>query len=170
MDDKIDSSYDLFVHDLKSMLYLERRLMDELESMSGEVTSDKLRDALLEHQEETSDQVDRLERIFNIMGVDAESHVTADFRGIFEEAEQLNERIDEVELINIAFLNSAKKVEHIEVSSYKSMIDMAERFDMDDDVIDLLEDSLEEEKDARDKLERMSKSSWWEKMVENLMP
>lgn len=169
MDNGIDSSYDLFVHNLKSMLYLERRLMDELESMSGEVTNDKLSDALLEHQEETSDQVNRLERIFDIIGEDIHVHETAEFRGIFEEADQLNERIDEVELINIAFLSTAKKVEHIEVSCYESMIDMAERFDMDDDVVDLLEDNLEEEKDARDKLQRMSGSSWWEKVVDNLM-
>lgn len=168
MDSQMTSSYELFLHDLKSMLYLERRLLDELESMSGEVTNDNLSNALLEHQEETSDQIERLERILQMMGEEVREHEAADFKGIFDEADSLNKRIDEVELINLAYLNIAKKIEHVEVSSYSSLINMAERFDMEDEMIDLLEDSLEEEKDTRDKLERMSKSSWWEKLVDNL--
>lgn len=166
MTSEIDTSYGLFIHDLKSMLYLERKIYDELESMAGEVTNDNLNDALLEHRETTSKHVERLEEVFKHLGMDPKTHRTADYKGIFEEAESLNERVTEVDLINLAFLNVAKKVEHVEIAGYTSLIEMAERLDIDEEITDLLHDNLEEDENTMKRLERLSEKSWWNKLVD----
>lgn len=169
MDNEINSPYDLFIHDLQSIFYLERRLMEELERIAGEVTNDELKEVLLDHQEQTSEQVDRLERVFHLIGDEPREHEARDFKGIFRESDQLNERINEVDLINIAYLNTAKKVEHIEISSYNSLLEMADRFDLDKNVVDLLNKNLEEEKEAAEKLQDLTEKSWWNKLIDRLM-
>jgi ferritin-like metal-binding protein YciE len=52
----------------------------------------------------------------------------------------------------LAFLNITKKVENVEISDYNGLIELAERLDLDEEVMDLLHKNLEEDEDAMKKL------------------
>lgn len=175
-DNEISTAYDLFLHDLRAILYMERQLEDELENMAAEVTNEKLSDALREHRQETEEQAQRIRDIFGILGEDSEVHEAADYSGMFQEVNHLNEDITDTDLLDLAFLNAAIKVERIEITAYEGLLKMAENLEIDmddediDQVEDLLEDNLESEKDALKELQTIMAGSWLEKMIRRLMP
>ena len=164
----IDTSYGLFLHNLRSMLYLERRLEKELGHMAGEASHDNFSEALIDHQTVTSKQVSRLEDIFDIISVNPVEHEAMDFKGIFDELEHLTQDIDDVDLLNVALLGAAMKIGYIERSSYNHLIWMTDRVDVDDEVGELLGQNLEEESKALGRLENISERSWFEKLIDRL--
>jgi len=174
-DIQIDTAYDLFVHDLRAMLYLEQRLEEELGDMADQVTNDDLSEALIHHRDDTSDHAQRLHRIFEILEENPRVHESADYRGIFQETHELSDRIIDPDMLDLAYLNSAIKVERIELSAYESLLRLARNLDSESEVEDfdkveeLLQDNLESEKNALKQLKALSKGSWLQKMVERLM-
>jgi len=165
---EIKTAHDLFVHNLKSIYYLEQRLRDELDGLAGEVTNDDLAEALQEHRRETVDQVERLEKVFEKLGEEIEGHRAADFHGHFREIKQLNEDIYETDMLNIAFLDAAIKTEQMEITTYNSLIRMVDDLAVDDDIENLLKDNLREEKEALEKLRKLAGETWFSKIVKSL--
>lgn len=167
---EINTAHDLFVHNLKSIYYLEQRLQEELGDLAAEVTNDDLEEALLSHRDETMDQVERLEQVFEKLGEEIEGHQAADFEGHFQEIEHLNEDIHETDMLNIAFLDAAMKTEQMEITTYKSLRRMAGELAIDDEVDDLLKENLEEEQAAHKKLRKISGESWVGNLMQRLTP
>jgi len=165
---EIKTAHDLFVHNLKSIYYLEQRLRDELGDLAGEVTNDDLEEALREHREETVEQVERLERVFEKLGEEIEGHRAADFHGHFQEIKHLNDDIYETDMLNIAFLDAAIKTEQMEITTYNSLIRMVDDLAVDDEIEDLLKDNLREEKDALKELRELAGESWFGKIISSL--
>lgn len=167
--DSIDTTYDLFMHDLRSLYYLERRLEEELRNMAEEVTKDDLSDAFIEHQEETAEQVRRLNNVFEHLDENAEEHVHASLSGLFEDVDHLNDSITETDMLNIAFLNSGIKVERIEITMYEGLLRLTDELVIDEEVEDLLEENLEEEKEALKKLRAQAQKSWLQELIVKFM-
>ncbi|PSH00802.1 MAG: hypothetical protein BRC30_01615 [Nanohaloarchaea archaeon SW_7_46_7] len=165
---EIKTAHDLFVHNLKSIYYLEQRLRDELDGLAGEVTNDDLAEALQEHRKETVDQVERLEKVFEKLGEEIEGHRAADFHGHFKEIKHLNEDIHETDMLNIAFLDAAIKTEQMEITTYNSLIRMVDNLAVDNDIENLLKDNLHEEKEALEKLRKLAGETWFSKIVKSL--
>lgn len=69
---EITTPQQLFIHQLKTMYNVEKRLVDKLDQMSKEVTADKLKQGFQDHRDETSKQVDRLEKVFMHIDVEPE--------------------------------------------------------------------------------------------------
>jgi len=166
---EINTLEDLFIHNLKAAYNAETRLEEELEMMAGEVTDDKLVGVLSEHVKETIDQQRRLEEIFDHMGEAAEEHESPAFRGLIEESKHLNDSITEEEMINIAFLSQAKKVERLEISMYESLLMLSRELELDDEIIDRLRENHEQERDALDSLQNVSESPGIEGIIERLL-
>lgn len=162
---EIHTAHDLFLHNLKSIYYMEQRLQEELESLAGEVTNDDLEKALLKHRDDTKHQVERLKQVFEKLGEQTEGHSAADFRGHFREIEHLNDDIKETDMLNIAFLDVAIKTEHMEITTYRSMIRMVDELAVDDDIKDLLKKNLKEEEDALKKFRKLAGESWFSQMI-----
>lgn len=165
----IATIHDLFLHDLRSILFLEKRLEGELGDMSGEVTEGKLRQELMRHRDETSDHAQRLHQVFEHLEQEPQTHRRADYRGVFEEFERLKQSAGEKEIINLAALNTAIMIERIEVSMYEGLLMLEEKLDLEDEVEELLEDNLESDEEALRRLKKMTKSSWLQQLKENLM-
>lgn len=176
MTDKLETTYDLFLHDLRAVLYLERMLVEELDNMAGEVTNDELAEALRKHGKETEGQVERVESVFETLGENMEEHEAADYKGIFEEADHLNRDIMEAEMVNVAFLNTAVKIERVEMTAYEGLLRMANNLKMTmpdedfDKVADLLRWNHKEEEDALERLQDIGRESWMEKLIRRLTP
>jgi ferritin-like metal-binding protein YciE len=66
---EITNPKELFLHELGDILYVERRLSDEvLPKLIGEVTDDEFRSGLESHLEETRQHVTNVEQVFDIFG------------------------------------------------------------------------------------------------------
>lgn len=143
----VNTMQELFVHTLGDIYYAENQILKALPKMVEQAKSEDLREAFQQHLEETRGQVQRLEEVFRICNAPVRGERCDAIEGIIKEANGLAEEITDPEVRDAGILAAAQAVEHYEISRYGTLIAWAEQLDMDD-AIDLLEQNLEEEKNA----------------------
>ena len=154
----IDSMTALLVDELRDIYDAEKRLTKAIPKLAKKATNDQLRSALEEHLEETEQQVQRLEQAFEHLGERAKAKPCAGMRGIIEEGdEHVGEDYDDDDLRDAVIIGSAQRVEHYEIAAYGTAIAHARLLEHDE-VVELLEESLGEEKGADKKLTEIAES------------
>jgi ferritin-like metal-binding protein YciE len=147
----------LFNHQLADLYYVERQLVKTLPKMAEKVNSAELSQALMDHAEETEMQVERLEEIFDMLGRTPRGKTCEAMDGILEEAKELMDEFKDDEALDAAVVIAAQKVEHYEITTYGSLCALAEELGMDD-VCEIIEETLDEEKMADEKLSELAES------------
>ncbi len=150
----IDSIEVLFQQELKDLYDAEKRLTKAIPKMAKAAGSDELKTALTEHLEQTKNQVQRLEQVFEIVGVKAQAKACPGMKGIIEEGEEVIERDAEDTFADLGLVGAARRVEHYEMAGYRSLIALAEAMGQDQ-ARELLEETLEEEQEADRRLEEL---------------
>jgi ferritin-like metal-binding protein YciE len=154
----IDSMKTLLVDELRDIYDAEKRLTKAIPKLAKKATNDQLRTALEEHLEETEQQVQRLEQAFEHLGERAKAKPCAGMRGIIEEGdEHVGEDYEDDDLRDAVIIGSAQRVEHYEIAAYGTAIAHARLLEQED-VVELLEESLGEEKAADEKLTEIAES------------
>ena len=154
----IDSMNELLVDELRDIYDAEKRLTKAIPKLSKKATNDDLRDALDQHLQETEGQVARLEEAFGHLGEKVRGKPCAGMRGIIEEGnEHVGEDYGDDDLRDAVIIGSAQRVEHYEIAAYGTAIAHARLLEQDE-VVRLLEESLEEEKAADRKLTEIAES------------
>ena len=154
----IDSMTALLLDELRDIYDAEKRLTKAIPKLAKKATNAELRAALDEHLEETEQQVQRLEQAFEHLGERAKAKPCAGMRGIIEEGdEHVGEDYDDDDLRDAVIIGSAQRVEHYEIAAYGTAIAHAKLLEHND-VVGLLEESLEEEKAADGKLTEIAES------------
>jgi ferritin-like metal-binding protein YciE len=123
--------------------------------MAKSASSEELRAALQEHLEVTKGQVQRLEEVFEQLGMSAKAKPCAGMKGLIEEGEEVIAEDGEEGLIDLAIIGAAQRVEHYEMAAYGTARTMAERLG-NERVAALLEETLNEEKEADEKLSEVA--------------
>jgi ferritin-like metal-binding protein YciE len=154
----IDSMKTLLVDELRDIYDAERRLTKAIPKLAKKATNDQLRSALEEHLDETEQQVQRLEQAFEHLGERAKAKPCAGMRGLIEEGdEHVGEDYEDDDLRDAVIIGSAQRVEHYEIAAYGTAIAHARLLEQED-VVELLEESLGEEKAADEKLTEIAES------------
>ncbi len=143
----LSTLHDLFVHTLGDIYYAENQILKALPKMAQQANSSELKEAFQNHLEETRGQVQRLEQVFQMLKQPAKGEKCDAIEGIIKEAEGLMSEIDDESVRDAGMLAAAQAVEHYEISRYGTLIAWADQLELDD-AIDLLEQNLEEEKNA----------------------
>lgn len=138
---------ELFIHSLQDIYYAEKMIEKELPKMASEAWNDELKNAFENHLDETHEHVARLEEIFEILGIPAKGVKCPAIDGILKEAKDTLEEVTTQELTDIALISWAKKVEHYEIGTYRNLIAYASALEQDD-IVELLEETLWEEESA----------------------
>lgn len=155
---KIDSLDTLLVEQLRDIYDCEKRLTKAIPKLVKASTAEELSTALQNHLGETEQQVSRLEQAFGMLGETPRAKACAGIRGIIEEAdEHVGENYEYDSLRDAVIIGSAQRAEHYEIAAYGTAIAHARMLGRDD-VADLLEDSLNEEKAADEKLTEVAES------------
>jgi ferritin-like metal-binding protein YciE len=142
----------LFMDQLKDLYYVEKTLIKALGKMAKRATTEELGNIFLEHQEVTQEQLSRLDRIFEILGKRAQAKKCPVMDGLQEEGEEMMSETEEDTLTrDVALIITAQKVEHYEIASYGCLSTLARTYGMQE-VADLLQETLDEEKDADQQL------------------
>lgn len=145
----------LFIHQLSDLYYVEKMLLKALPRMAKAADSEELSEALEMHLSETEQQVDRLEEVFEVIGRTARAKKCDAMDGILEEAKELMDEFKGDEALDAAIVAAAQKVEHYEITTYGSLCAWAEELGLDE-AVSLLEETLDEEKAADDKLSELA--------------
>ena len=154
----IDSMKSLLVDELRDIYDAEKRLTKAIPKLAKKAVNDQLRSALEQHLEETEQQVQRLEQAFDHLGERAKAKPCAGMRGIIEEGnEHVGEDYDDDDLRDAVIIGSAQRVEHYEIAAYGTAIAHARLLEQQD-VVELLEESLGEEKAADAMLTEIAES------------
>ena len=149
---------DLFLHSLKDILYAERQILKALPKMERKATSDELKKGFAQHREETEGQIDRLEKVFDIIGKPARGSKCDAIIGIIEEAEELMDEVKDEDTLDAAMIAAAQAVEHYEITRYGTLVTWAKRLGHNG-AVPLLEATLKEEKATDEKLTKVAEKS-----------
>jgi ferritin-like metal-binding protein YciE len=136
-----------FINELQDLYDAERQLLKSLPRMAKAAKNEALKAVFELHETETETHVGRLEKVFEIFGEKCSGKRCKGMQGLLEESKGLIEE----EWGDLALICSAQKVEHYEISSYSSLVSWAKLLN-EAQAVDLLEDTLEEEKATDEKL------------------
>jgi ferritin-like metal-binding protein YciE len=149
---------DLFVHTLRDMYYAENQIVSALPTMIEKATDRRLKQGFETHLNETKNQVERLERVFELHGVEVRGVNCPAIDGIIEEAEDVAGEVEDKNVLDAALIAAAQAVEHYEITRYGSLIAWAEQLGRHDCAA-LLKQNLQEERATDEKLTALAESS-----------
>ena len=149
---------ELLTDEVRDLYNAEKQLIKALPKMAKAATSDDLREAFESHLEETENQVGRLEQVFKLLGQQPRGKHCAGIAGIIEEGNDLMSEAFDGSVLDAGLIAGGQRAEHYEIAAYGSVLAWAKTLGMDD-VISLLEPTLEEEKAADEKLSQLAESS-----------
>ena len=145
---------ELFVEEVRDIYDAEKQLVKALPKMAKATESAELRAAFEEHLEITRAHVGRLEEVFKLLGMAARGKTCEGMKGLIEEGQEAMEEM-EGSVLDAALIASAQKVEHYEIATYGTLATFAEVLGMED-AKDLLGQTLDEEKEADEKLTQIA--------------
>jgi ferritin-like metal-binding protein YciE len=141
----------LYVEQLKDLYNAEGQILEALPKMIKKASHADLKRGFQEHYQQTEQQVQRLERIFEQLGEDPEGKECAGMKGLLEEGEEAIEEFKDSDVLDAALIAAAQRVEHYEMAGYGCARTYAHMLGLSDQAA-LLQRTLEEEGDTDHKL------------------
>jgi len=137
---------EFFMDALKDIYWAEKKLTKTLPKLQKGATTQQLKDAIEEHLSQTQEHVSRLEEAFQMMGKKAQAKKCEAMEGLVKEGESILEETERGSMTRDAgIIAAAQKVEHYEIATYGTLVTLAKTMG-EDDVAELLAQTLEEEK------------------------
>ena len=154
---QLKSLDDLLVHELQDLYNAEGQITKALPKMIKAATNPELQAAFEEHLQQTEGQIERLERVFELLGVPAKGKKCEGMAGIIAEGQKAVEENSTSDVLDAALIAAAQKVEHYEIASYGCVATYAELLGYDQ-VHELLGQNLDEEERTDEKLSELAES------------
>ncbi len=140
----LDTLHDLLVHELKDLYSAEKQLVAALPKMIKATTTPELKDAFTTHLEQTKEHVARIEQAMELIGGSPRGMKCKGMEGLLEEGSSLLEEDADPDVLDVALIGAAQRVEHYEIAAYGSACALAASM-QHNDVLSLLELTLSEE-------------------------
>ncbi len=142
---------DLLIEELQDLYSAETQLIQALPKMAKAAVNEDLKSSFEEHLEQTKNHVTRLERAFELLGAKSKGKTCKAMEGLIAEGSEKITMDAEPAAKDAALIGAAQKVEHYEIAGYGTVRTWAEVLG-EDDVAQLLQETLDEEAEADDKL------------------
>lgn len=148
---------ELFLHELEDMYYAENALVKALPQLAEEASDPELSGAFEQHLEQTKTHVANLERVFEQVGKPASGEQCPGIDGIKEEHDAFMKENTPNAAVGDLFLTGAgARAEHYEIAAYTGLVEQAKALG-EDESAKLLKANLEQEKEALETVESISK-------------
>lgn len=142
---KQKSLQDAFYETLKDVYYAERQSVKALKKSAKAAKNDELRQAFETHAEESADQVERLQQVFEIIGKSARAKTCEAMQGLTSEMEEDLEEFADSPASDAVLAACAQAIEHYEIARYGTLKTWAKQLGYAD-AAKLLDQTLQEEK------------------------
>ena len=130
------------------MHYAENELLRGLEELKNACSTEELQDAFDDHIKQTQRHIERLEKVFRMVGRDPESETCEAMDGLLKECRKIIGETEEGTMTrDAALIIAAQKVEHYEIATYGGLVALARTMNLDR-AADLLDKTLSEEADT----------------------
>jgi ferritin-like metal-binding protein YciE len=150
----VDTMEKLFVEELKDLYSAEKQITRALPKMAKKASNEQLKTAFETHLEQTQGQIQRLDRVFEILGKSSSGKTCKGMQGLLEEGSETMQEA-QGEVLDAAMICAAQKVEHYEMAAYGSVRTWAQQLGQKE-IADLLQQTLEEEGETDHKLTQLA--------------
>jgi ferritin-like metal-binding protein YciE len=149
---------EFFIDGVKDIYWAEKHLTKVLPKMKKAATSTDLAGAIEGHLEVTKTQVERLDKVFELLDKKARAKKCEAMAGITDEGESMVKETEKgTATRDVAIIMASQKIEHYEIATYGGLAQLAETLGLNE-VKELLGQSLSEEKQADEMLTDIAKS------------
>jgi ferritin-like metal-binding protein YciE len=146
----------LYVDELKDLYSAENQLVKALPKMAKAASSNELRQGFEKHLEQTKRHVERLEKIFRSLDESPKGKKCMGMEGLIKEGAEATDEDFKNAVLDAALIGAAQRVEHYEIAAYGTVCAFAKLLD-EPTHADLLQETLDEEKETDDKLMDLSR-------------
>ena len=152
---EINSLRELYIDQLRDLYDAEYQLIKALPKMAEGATSEELREGIEEHLEQTRNQAQRLEQIFERLGETPKGERCKGMEGVIKEGSETLEKEMDDDTKDAAIIAAAQRVEHYEIAGYGTVRTYANLLG-ETEAAELLEETLDEEKETDQKLTQLA--------------
>jgi ferritin-like metal-binding protein YciE len=154
---KVATLNELLVEELKDLYSAETQITKALPKMAKAASHKELKAAFQEHLEETKAQIERLERVMELLEATPKGKKCKAMGGLIEEGEEKLELKAEPAIKDAALIGAAQKIEHYEIAGYGTARTFAEILGQNE-VAELLQATLDEESATDEKLTELAET------------
>jgi ferritin-like metal-binding protein YciE len=156
--EEFNSLDDLFVHELKDIYDAEIRITDALPKMAEKAHNPRVKQAFQNHLSQTEKHIERLKAVFEHRGCECERETCDAMVGLIKEGSAVLSADGDPDVLDAALIAAAQRVEHYEIAAYGTARTFAQRLG-DNYSAELLEQTLEEEKQTDHQLTQIAEAS-----------
>ncbi len=149
------SLQDLFLTTLQDIYHGEKQILKALPKMAKSASAPDLKQAFEKHYDQTEGQVERLQRVFELMNKSARGRTCEAIEGIVEEGKEVMSEARTGDVMDAGLIAAAQAVEHYEIARYGTLRTWAQELGMHE-AARLLEQTLQEEKQTDELLTRLA--------------
>jgi ferritin-like metal-binding protein YciE len=147
---------ELLLDELKDLYSAEKQITKSLPKLAKAATSPDLKQAFQRHLQETHGQIERLDRVFEILGKSPKGKMCHGMKGVLEEGSEVLDETEKGAVRDAALISAAQRVEHYEMAGYGCVREYA-RILGQKEIASLLDETLREEEAADKKLGTIAK-------------
>jgi ferritin-like metal-binding protein YciE len=154
---KLNSVRDLLLEELRDLYSAENQLVDALPKMADAAGSSQLKSAIEMHLNQTREHVNRLDRIFEQLGEKPQGETCEAMKGLITEGQHFVKAQGDKDVVDAGLIGAAQRVEHYEMAGYGTARTLARQVG-ENQVAQILQQTLDEEKEADQKLTQIAES------------
>ncbi len=154
---KLENLEQLFLQELRDLYDAEDQITEALPKMIEAAHYPQLKNALQDHLNVTRKQIERLDQVFNILGEDASGQTCKGMKGVIKEGDEIISQGGDNATVDAGIISAAQRVEHYEMAGYGTVRTYAELLGQQQ-IANLLQQTLDEEKEADEKLTEIARS------------
>ena len=147
--------HDAFIDELRDTYDAERQLTKALAKLAKAASAPPLREAFESHLAETQGQIERLEQVFESLDEKVRGKHCDGIAGIIEEGKSIMEEDFDDDTMDACLIAAGQRAEHYEMAAYGTLVAWARAMGHSE-AADLLQETLEEEKAADEKLSSLA--------------
>ena len=153
----VTSPEQLFEHELQDMYYAEKTLTKVLPRLAEEASDRELSRAFSSHLKQTEGHVANLEKVFRAIGKTPQATTCPGIEGIKKEHDEfVQSSSPSTDMLDAFLTGAAARAEHYEIAAYTGLVSQARAL-KEREAVELLQENLQEEKEALKKVETISK-------------
>jgi ferritin-like metal-binding protein YciE len=114
----LESLRDLYIEELNDLYSAENQLVKALPKMAKAATAKALKNGFQKHLKQTKEHVNRLEKIFDGLGVSPGNKTCKAMEGLIEEGDEVISEDADPDVKDAALIAAAQRVEHYEIAGY----------------------------------------------------
>lgn len=151
---------DFFIDQLKDIYWAEKHIAQGLKKMCPATTNGELRTIFEQHLADSTQQIERIKQLFELMDKRPSTKVCAAMEGLLKEAEEVLKSTEEGTFLrDAALIMAAQKIEHYEIATYGTLCVLAGYLPEKKQLQAILKELLDEEKKTDTQLTKVAEST-----------